>query len=268
MNRLDYTPVDLPAITRYMFYPRPDASPPPPGAFDHTFPAHDGVELCGRFFPEDKQRSTVLFFHGNGEVAPEYDGISSLYHHVGLNLFVADYRGYGKSRGEPSVSALAEDSHTTLDALATLLKERGYSPTIYVMGRSLGAYCAVEIAAGSREKVKGMIIESGSADIGGTPQRLGISETPAISRLIHDYWARVRSIDTPLLVIHGDRDFLVPISHAEDLYEAVASPDKTFFTIPGAGHNDIMFVDTDGYFRAIRDFVRRLEDVSPSTPPV
>ena len=260
MNRLDYTPLDLPQIAQYMFYPRPDPSSPPAGALDHTFPSHDGVELCGRFYPENKDRPTVLFFHGNGEVAPEYDGISSLYNHIGLNLFVADYRGYGKSHGQPSVSALVEDSHTTLAALEDLLKLEGHDPTIYVMGRSLGAYCAVEIAAGAREKIKGMIIESGSANVGGMPQRLGISETPAISQLLKDHWVRVQGIDTPLLIIHGDRDFLVPISHPWDLYEAVASTNKTFFTIPGAGHNDIMFVDTDAYFRTIRDFVRRQEN--------
>ena len=260
MNRLDYTPFDLPQITHYMFYPHPDSSPPPTGALDHTFPSHDGVQLCGRFFPEDKQRPTILFFHGNGEVAPEYDAISSLYNHIGLNLFVADYRGYGKCQGEPSVSALVEDSHTALAALETFLSESGYAPSIYVMGRSLGAYCAVEIAAGAREKIKGMIIESGSANVGGMPQRLGIAETPVISQLLHDHWARVQSINTPLLIIHGDRDFLVPISHPQDLFEAVASTDKTFFTIPGAGHNDIMLVDTESYFRAIRDFIRRREE--------
>ena len=243
-----------------MFYPRPDSSPPPTGALDHTFPSHDGVQLCGRFFPEDKDRPTILFFHGNGEVAPEYDAISSLYNHIGLNLFVTDYRGYGKCQGEPSVSTLVEDSHTALAALETFLSENGYAPSIYVMGRSLGAYCAVEIAAGAREKVKGMIIESGSANVGGMPERLGIAETPVISQLLQDHWARVQSIDTPLLIIHGDRDFLVPISHPQDLYEAVSSTDKTFFTIPGAGHNDIMFVDTDAYFRAIRDFIRRMEE--------
>ena len=198
MNRLDYTPLDLPQITHYMFYPRPDSSPPPTGALDHTFPSHDGVQLCARFFPNDKKNPTILFFHGNGEVAPEYDDISSLYNHIGLNLFVADYRGYGKCQGEPSVSALVEDSHTALAALETLLSETGYAPSIYVMGRSLGAYCAVEIAAGAREKIRGMIIESGSANVGGMPQRLGIAETPVISQLLQDHWARVRSIDTPL----------------------------------------------------------------------
>ena len=261
MNKLDYSAVDLPIIRQYMFYPRPDSSPPLNGAFDHIYTSHDGVELCGRFYPEDKGRPTVLFFHGNGEVAAEYDGISSLYNHIGLNLFVADYRGYGKSLGEPSICALAEDSYTTLATLEEMLKQQGYNSSIYVMGRSLGAYCAVEIAAGARESIKGMILESGSANVGGMPQRLGIANRPAIARLIQEHWDRVKGIDTPLLTIHGERDDLVPISHAEELYEAMASTDKTFFTIPGAGHNDIMYVDTDGYFRAIQDFVKRTEGV-------
>ena len=265
MNKLDYSAVDLPIIRHYMFYPRPDASPPSNGAVDHTYLSHDGVELCGRFYPEDKGSPTVLFFHGNGEVAPEYDGISSLYNHIGLNLFVADYRGYGKSHGEPSICALAEDSYTTLSALEKMLREQEYSPSIYVMGRSLGAYCAVEIAAGARENIKGMILESGSANVGGMPTRLGIADRPDIAKLIQEHWDRVKGIATPLLTIHGDRDDLVPISHAEELYDAMASKDKTFFTIPGAGHNDIMYVDTDGYFQAIRDFVRRIEGVNSSS---
>ena len=169
-----------------------------------------------------------------------------------------------RSEGSPTVSTLVEDSHTTLHALESLLATEGYAPTIYVMGRSLGAYCAVELAAGARERVRGVIIESGSANVGGMAQRLGVGMTPEITRLIEAHWARVRSIESALLVIHGDRDFLVPIDNAQDLYDAVASPDKTFFTIQGAGHNDIMFVDTDGYFRAIRDFVRRQEGVAPS----
>ena len=263
MNKLDYSAVDLPVIRHYMFYPRPDSSPPSNGALDHVYPSHDGVELCGRFYPENKEGPTVLFFHGNGEVAAEYDGISSLYNHIGLNLFVADYRGYGKSLGEPSICALAEDSYTTLATLEKMLKEQGYNSSIYVMGRSLGAYCAVEIAAGAREQIKGMILESGSADVGGMPQRLGIANRPAIAGLIKEHWERVKGIDTPLLTIHGDQDMLVPISDAQELYEAISSRDKTFFTIPGAGHNDIMYVDTDSYFRAIRDFVRRVEGVSP-----
>ena len=263
MNKLDYSAVDLPIIRHYMFYPRPDASLPSNGAVDHFYSSHDGVELCGRFYPEERGRPTVLFFHGNGEVAAEYDGISSLYNHIGLNLFVADYRGYGKSHGEPTICALAEDSYTTLAALEKMLKGEGYNSSIYVMGRSLGAYCAVEIAAGARESIKGMILESGSANVGGMPQRLGIAHRPAIARLIQEHWARVKGIDTPLLTIHGDRDDLVPMSHAEELYEAMSSTDKTFFRIRGAGHNDIMYVDTDGYFRAIRDFVRRIEVVSP-----
>lgn len=262
MNKLDYSPVDLPIIRHYMFYPRPDTSPASNGALDHVYSSHDGVELCGRFYPENKAGATVLFFHGNGEVAAEYDGISSLYNHIGLNLFVADYRGYGKSHGDPSICALAEDSYTTLTELEKMLMEHGYNPSIYVMGRSLGAYCAVEIAAGARENIKGMILESGSANVGGMPRRLGIADRPEIAQLIQEHWSRVQSIDTPLLTIHGDRDDLVPISDAEELYNAMASPDKTFFTIPGAGHNDIMYVDTDGYFQAIRDFVRRIEGVS------
>ena len=117
MTRLDYTPLDLPQITHYMFYPRPDSSPPPTRALDHTFPSHDGVQLCGRFFPNDKENPTIpLLSRQRRGRPPNTTPYPSLYNHIGLNLFVADYRGYGKCQGEPSVSALVQDSHTALAA--------------------------------------------------------------------------------------------------------------------------------------------------------
>ena len=79
LERPDYSLLDTPAIIQFMFYPRPDWYPPPPGATDHEFPAQDGTILAGRFHPHSKGSPSVLFFHGNGEVASEYDGIAGLY---------------------------------------------------------------------------------------------------------------------------------------------------------------------------------------------
>ena len=84
---------------------------------------------------------------------------------------------------------------------------------------------------------------------------MGLSKSPEVVKLDRQHWARVKSIGIPLLVIHGGADTLVPIERARELYEGVGSTDKTFVTIQGAGHNDIMAVDTEQYFQAIRDFV-------------
>ncbi|MEE9247899.1 MAG: alpha/beta fold hydrolase [Dehalococcoidia bacterium] len=255
MERPDYTILDVPVILRFAFSPRPDGRPPPPGASDHTFTAEDGTVLAGRFFPYDKASPSILFFHGNGEVAPDYDDIAPLYNRIGINLFVAEFRGYGKSEGKPTISNMVADSEAVLEAFQSILKEQGYTGAVYVLGRSVGTYCAVELAASCPDQIGGFIAESGSANITGVMHYLGLSKSPEVVNLDRQHWARVKSIGIPLLVIHGSEDNLVPIERARELYESVGSTDKTFVTIQGAGHNDIMAVDSQRYFQIIRDFV-------------
>ena len=255
MERPDYTILDVPVILRFAFSPRPDDRPPPPGASDHTFAAEDGTVLAGRFFPCDKASPSILFFHGNGEVAPDYDDIAPLYSRIGVNLFVSEFRGYGKSEGKPTISNMVTDSVAVLQAFQSILKEQGYTGAVYVLGRSVGTYCAVELAASCSDQLEGFIAESGSANITGVMHYLGLSKSPEVVKLDRQHWARVKSIDIPLLVIHGGADTLVPIERARELYEGVGSTDKTFVTIKGAGHNDIMAVDPQQYFQSIRDFV-------------
>lgn len=255
MEQPDYSLLDAPEIIQFMFYPRADWRPPPPGASDHTFPAHDGVLLAGRFYPNDKDSPSILFFHGNGEVASDYDGVASLYNQIGINLFVAEFRGYGKSDGSPMVSHLVTDSHATLDAFEALLAQGNYRGRVYVMGRSLGSYCIVELAAHYSSRIDGMISESGSANISRVMSYFNLDQGPEIDDLDKKHWNKVRSITTPLLIIHGDMDTLVPMERARELYEAVSSTEKRFVTIHGAEHNDIMTVGIEQYFQAIREFV-------------
>ena len=86
----DYSLLDRPDISKNSFYPRPNWSPTPKGAQDHTVIVEEGVELSCRFFPVGQDRPTILFFYGNGETAPDYDGIAPLYNQIGANFFVAD----------------------------------------------------------------------------------------------------------------------------------------------------------------------------------
>src|SRR5713226_9355286 len=98
----DFSLLDRPQICSLMFYPRPDWTSPPTGARDLPVPAGEGVRLHARIYAGSADVPTVVFFHGNGEVVADYDGIAELYAHVGLNLVVSDYRGYGRSGGSPT----------------------------------------------------------------------------------------------------------------------------------------------------------------------
>ena len=99
MSKLDYTPLDLPQITHYMFYPRPDSSPPPTGALDHTFPSHDNVQLCGRFFPKINNAPPSYSSTATVKSPPNTTPFPPFTTTSALNLFVTDYRGYGKMPG-------------------------------------------------------------------------------------------------------------------------------------------------------------------------
>jgi len=269
MSAADYSLLDNPTISMNSFYPSRDWTATPQGAEDHTIAVEDGVQLSCRFFPvaqaspagqaspAENESPTILFFYGNGETAVGYDSIAPLYNRIGVNFFVADYRGYGRSGGNPSFNAMLSDAHKVLAGLIEVLKEGQYTGGIFVMGRSMGRHAAFEIAANSPDgvrgmPVKGMIIESGRPSLG---QFVSGLEESAARDLETDYRAKVASISIPALVIHGELDTLAPVQQAVSMYESLASPDKRLLTIPGAGHNDLLYVGINEYFAAISDFI-------------
>ncbi len=91
---------DFSLIDRLIFHPRPDfSSPAPAGAEDHAFPVAPEVNLSSRFYLADPKGPDLLFFHGNGEIASDYDDLGPCFNRWGISLLVADYRGYGRSGG-------------------------------------------------------------------------------------------------------------------------------------------------------------------------
>ena len=148
-----------------MFYPQAVWTPPPAGAVDRLIPVADGVSISTRLYPRDKQSPTVLFFHGNGEVACSYDDIAPHYVAAGVNLFAVDFRGYGGSGGIPSFSTMMADALVIFERVASQMADDGYEGPLFVKGRSLGAYSAVEIAMTYPQRVRGLIIESGAANV-------------------------------------------------------------------------------------------------------
>ena len=248
----DYSLLDRPDISQNSFYPRPNWSPTPQGAEDHTVTVEEGVELSCRFFPVGQDCPTILFFYGNGETAPDYDGIAPLYNQIGANFFVADYRGYGRSGGSPVFSTMLSDSHKILSGLQDTLSAGQYSGKVFVMGRSMGRHAAFELGANAGDSISGMIVESGRPTLGQFVS--GLSEPDAQS-LAAAYQEKVNSISMPVLVIHGEIDSLAPVQEAVSMYEGFASADKRLLTIPRAGHNDLLYLGINEYFAAIRDFI-------------
>jgi len=254
----DYALLDRRGLARGLFYPRRDLSGPPPGATDHRIEVEEGVELAGRFYPLDPSRPAILFFHGNGEIAGDYDGIAPAYHGIGANLFVADYRGYGGSDGIPSFASLIGDAHPVLAGFHTLLDEGGFEGGRFVMGRSLGSLPAAELAATAHERLAGLIIESGAPGLARLRQRAGIDASDSeITALVEAHDARLANIRLPVVHIHGEWDQIIPLEYGVAFHEQLTTDEKQLVIIPGAGHNDIGWVGRELYFETLARFIAR-----------
>ena len=253
MTTTDYSALDRPEISMNSFYPRRNWTPTPSGAQDFAVPVADDISLSCRFFPVAPGQPTILFFYGNGETAADYDNIAPVYNQVGINFFVADYRGYGNSGGLPSFSTMLADAHKVREEVGRILEAGQFAGRLFVMGRSMGRHAAFELATGSPEgALEGVIIESGRPILGNFCHGVDPATAEALEA---GYRAKVASISMPALVIHGEMDTLAPVDQAREMYESFASQQKSILTIPGAGHNDLLYRGINEYFTAVRDFV-------------
>lgn len=224
-------------------------------AFDDvTFTTDDGVELHGWFVPGDSD-VTWLWFHGNaGNISDRLENLRLLHDELAVSVFLIDYRSYGRSEGSPSEEGTYRDAET---ALAYLLWRPDVDPNrIVYFGRSLGAGVAVELA--TQRPPHALILESPVPSI---PEmvRYHYRFLPIgwLIRTKYDSLSKIGDVRVPLLVLHGDRDEVVPFRGGQKLFEAANEP-KQFYTIEDAGHNDTVLVGGREYFQALREFVESL----------
>lgn len=251
--------LDKTEILQFIFYPRKDffEISAVANAMAGTIPVDEAVSVSYCFYFSDKKHHNILFFHGNGEVASDYESIGSIYNQIGVNLFVVDYRGYGRSGGKPTLTNMIKDAHPVFEGFKRVLKENGFSGNLFLMGRSLGSASAVELAPHYQSQLGGLIIESGFANIfnlfaylGFPLQALGVAVPKIPSSL-----GLIRKISLPTLVIHGEYDQIVPVEEGKALYETIAAKDKRLLIIPGVDHNTIFMGGTEKYLRALKDFI-------------
>ena len=259
MSRRVYEVLDRPEVASVLFYPRRDVGVTRLASGAHTvrLPVSDDVALGGKIFAADGSGPVILYFHGNGEIASDYDTIAPFYTRHGITLFVVDYRGYGLSEGTPSATSLIGDAWAVFEMTSDILTRAGIAAgPLFVMGRSLGSAAALEIVDRAKNGVEGLIIESGFAYTFPLIERIGF--LPLADAYEHkDGFGNLDKIaraQLPTLIIHGERDWIIPISDADALFEASPSKQKTFVRIPGAGHNDLMLVGRQSYFDALTQF--------------
>ncbi|MEM7233110.1 MAG: alpha/beta hydrolase, partial [Planctomycetota bacterium] len=191
--------------------------------------------------------------HGNGEhVAYMAEELEFFRDEFEASVFAFDYRGYGKSEGEPTEAGVYAD---TLAAWKHLTESRGIpAERIVVLGRSLGSALAVELA--THEAVDSLVLVSpltsgrAVANAGGLWLISWLAGNPFPSL------DRIETVKASTLFIHGTNDEVIPYEHGRELYGAHPGP-KRFETVEGAGHNDLTQVGGQTYWEAIRTHLDR-----------
>jgi hypothetical protein len=213
---------------------------------DVYFETPDGLTLHGWFFRAENQdaRATVLVLHGNAQNLSTHVNSVLWLIREGFNLFIFDYRGYGKSQGSPSIKGVHLDAEAALKALLSLPlvdKEK-----IIVLGQSLGGAIGVYTVANTpyKDRIAALIIDSAFSSyrhIAREKLAQFFITWPLqypLSYLVGDAYSPIRWIKqvwpVPVLIIHGDKDSVVPMHHGQTLYEEARAP-KEFWetTVPG-----------------------------------
>lgn len=253
----DLSIFDQPHVLQIMFYPRRDfgESSSTSNASVHFIEVDEGISIGCRFYWVDTDSPNILYFHGNGEIASDYDPIAPQYNRRKINLFVADYRGYGMSGGHPTATSMIRDAHKVLQGFREILREREAKESLFLMGRSLGSASAIELAFHYQAEVEGLIVESGFADAFGLLSRFGVSIKGAREERGSFNLKKIRAISIPTLVIHSQYDHIIPLDEGIQLHKASGAKEKELVIIPNANHNDLMVVGMDQYFEAIEKFV-------------
>lgn len=217
---------------------------------DVYFSTEDGKTLHGWFFPSDEDSPVLLFCHGNaGNISHRLDNVRLLLEKK-LQVFIFDYRGYGKSSGRPSEKGIYRDG---LAAYDYLVQEEGLSSSnIILFGRSLGAAVAVDVSL--KRDIRSIIIESAFISTKGMAKTMFLfSLFSPILPANYNNLEKIAHIKVPKLFIHGEEDNIVPFSMGQKLFDASSAP-KYFFRIKGAGHNDTYPLGGEKYFQIIATF--------------
>lgn len=210
----------------------------------------DDVRLHGWYIPRHDSKQVLLFFHGNAGNISHRGASVEIFHRLGLNVFIFDYRGYGKSQGKPDENGLYEDARA---AWRYLTNERKFDQKdIILFGRSLGGAVAAELAA--EVQPGGLILESTFS----SAREVANVIFPVLSRLIvlrYDFntAAHMRQITSPVLVLHSPDDEIIPLRLGEQVFQAANEP-KSFVKMRG-GHNNGFLMSQPDYERALAAFI-------------
>ncbi len=216
-----------------------------------TITTDDGVTLDGWFIPARQARGVLVFFHGNaGNISHRLDSLK-VFNDLGLATLIFDYRGYGRSQGQPSEQGTYRDAEATWRYLVE--ERRIAAQDIVLFGRSLGAAIAVHLAI--EHTPKALILESAFTSVPDMAAEVyPFLPVRWLARFRYDTEAYLQSVSCPVLIVHSREDDIIPFAHGRRLF-AVAHEPKQLLEIRG-GHNDGFVVSRQTYVDGLDTFLK------------
>lgn len=253
---------DNPTVSKVVFFPRriPIPTSLPPNIKILNLEISKKIMIGGFFYLNNEEFPTILLFHGNGEIAADYQQFLHFFFECRVNLAVVDFRGYGFSSGQPIYSSLISDALPIYNEFNKWFVRKDLEKSLFILGRSLGSVCAAEIGSHNPESLKGIIFESGFASMYNMMTRLfrvrGEGITPdGLREYSND--TRIKKFQKPTLVIHGTQDWTIPYEEGKLIYESIPKNiEKKLVLIEGAGHNNI-FSFKEEYIIPLKDFIQK-----------
>ncbi|MGB3191751.1 alpha/beta hydrolase [Lyngbya sp. PCC 8106] len=233
---------------------------PPPSSYTQTneliqLKAANGDNITALYLPNPESQYTILYSHGNAEDIGQTHFHLKQLQEIGFSVLVYDYPGYGTSSGKPTVKGTY---HAINAAYNYLTQDLNIPPhEIIVYGRSVGGGPSVDLA--SRQPVGGLIIESSFVSIFRTVTPIPLFPFDKFPNL-----AKIPNVRSPILILHGNQDQVIPFWHGQKLY-AKANEPKMSFWVDGADHNDLLDVAGQSYLETLKQFIKLVENHPSST---
>ncbi len=218
--------------------------------------AQDGAKLHAWWIPAEKGKFTFLAFHGNAGNISDRAYVDRFLHELPANVLAVEYRGYGKSEGQPGEKDFYLDAQA---ALRYLVEKRGIDPgTIISYGQSLGTAIATDLA--SKSKVGGVVLEAPFPSVAAMAKR-AYWFLPGLSFLAgsqFDTKSKIAKIDAPLLLVQCTADPIIPPDLGRDVYAAAQSP-KTLLQFDISCHEESALLAPAKYKAALQDFLAKTD---------
>ena len=246
-----------PVINKMAFHPDTrnviHSSQLPRGVQELFIETEDRLKIQCYFISSKQSEKIIIYFHGNaGNIGHRLPDLMQL-NRIGLNVLGVSYRGYGRSQGKPSEAGIYMDGDA---AFRHATGELGFAvENVFVLGRSIGTSVAIHVS--QKQNMGGLVLVTPLTSGAEQAKASGLGLVSFVAGDSFNNIGKIGFVSCPVLVIHGTRDNIIPISMGKDIY-AKTEAHKKFVAIEGAGHNNLSTTYAGNYWPPIKDFLKSL----------